>query len=41
VNSTAFEGDPFLTPDGCTLYFVSDRSGGLGGRDIWRATIVP
>ena len=26
-----------LGPDGRTLYFVSDRPGGIGGRDIWMA----
>jgi outer membrane protein OmpA-like peptidoglycan-associated protein/tetratricopeptide (TPR) repeat protein len=28
-------GHPALTPDGKTLYFVSDMPGGLGGTDIW------
>jgi peptidoglycan-associated lipoprotein len=28
-------GDPFLTPDGNTLYFVSNMSGGMGGTDIY------
>jgi tetratricopeptide (TPR) repeat protein len=26
---------PFVTPDGNTLYFASDREGGHGGYDIW------
>lgn len=26
---------PFLSNDGTTLYFVSDRTGGQGGLDIW------
>lgn len=26
---------PFMAPDGRTLYFASDRPGGLGGMDIW------
>ncbi|HET6990917.1 MAG TPA: OmpA family protein, partial [Bacteroidia bacterium] len=30
---------PFLSNDGSTLYFVSDRSGGQGGLDIWMVTI--
>lgn len=31
------EKQPSISPDGTTLYFVSDRKGGLGGYDIWRA----
>ena len=30
---------PAVSPDGKWLYFVSDMSGGLGGLDIWRASI--
>jgi len=30
--------DPFITPDGKTLYFVSDRPGGAGGTDIYIST---
>jgi peptidoglycan-associated lipoprotein len=29
---------PALSPDGRTLYFVSDISGGFGGKDIWKVT---
>ena len=29
---------PALTPDGLTLYFVSDMPGGAGGKDIWVST---
>lgn len=29
---------PALSPDGNTLYFVSDKPGGRGGKDIWKAT---
>lgn len=28
---------PAISPDGNTLYFVSDRPGGYGGNDIWKA----
>jgi peptidoglycan-associated lipoprotein len=28
---------PALSPDGSTLYFVSDKPGGMGGNDIWKA----
>ena len=41
VNSFAWEGSCSLTSDGKTLYFSSERSGGYGGRDIYRATLMP
>lgn len=31
-------GQPFLAPDGLTLYFVSDNPKGIGGKDIWYMT---
>jgi OmpA-OmpF porin, OOP family len=31
------ETTPYLAPDGVTLYFSSDRPGGLGDNDIWMA----
>ena len=31
---------PFVTPDGKYLLFASDRSGGLGGFDLWMAELV-
>ena len=31
--------DPFVSPDGQWLYFVSDMPGGQGGTDIWRINI--
>lgn len=37
LNTTANEGYPILSPDGLSLYIVSDRPGGLGGLDIWVA----
>jgi len=37
-NSLDFETThPFLSANGQTLYFSSDRPGGLGGMDIWKA----
>ena len=38
VNSSANEGSPWLSKDGTTLYFFSDRLGGYGKRDIWYTT---
>lgn len=35
VNSAEWESQPALSADGRTLYFVSDRRGGYGRRDIW------
>lgn len=32
------EMTPFIASDGVTLYFASDRKGGLGGMDIWKST---
>ncbi|HOO99026.1 MAG TPA: OmpA family protein [Bacteroidales bacterium] len=29
---------PALAPDGLTLYFVSEKEGGFGGKDIWMVT---
>ncbi len=39
VNTPKFlESTASITPDGKTIYFASDRTGGLGGLDIWRTT---
>jgi WD40 repeat protein len=35
VNSTALDANASLSPDGHTLYFVSNRAGGFGLQDIW------
>ncbi|OLC43535.1 MAG: hypothetical protein AUH75_02650 [Gemmatimonadetes bacterium 13_1_40CM_4_65_7] len=35
VNSSSVDANAGLSPDGHTLYFVSNRPGGLGGNDIW------
>jgi OOP family OmpA-OmpF porin len=35
VNSSEWESQPSLSADGRTLFFVSDRRGGLGRSDIW------
>lgn len=39
VNSPRWESQPSLSPDGRTLYFASNRSGGVGGSDIWKAEL--
>lgn len=38
VNSTAADRGAFLTADGLTLYFSSDRAGGMGGFDLYKST---
>jgi hypothetical protein len=38
VNSTAFDGAPALSWDGTTLYFFSERAGGIGKRDLYLTT---
>jgi len=39
-DSTISVAHPAMSPDGQTLYFVSDSKKGLGGKDIWKATLV-
>lgn len=41
INSTSWETHGTLSADGQTFYFVSDREGGLGGRDIWKVVKLP
>jgi outer membrane protein OmpA-like peptidoglycan-associated protein len=31
-------GHPALSPDGNTLYFISDKPGGMGGTDLYKST---
>jgi len=43
INSPSADQSPALSANGLTLYFASDRSGGVGGVDLWvahRATPV-
>jgi len=35
INTQYWESQPSISPDGRVLFFVSNRPGGLGGRDIW------
>jgi len=41
VNSGYWETHATLSADGSTLYFVSNRPGGFGGRDIYRCKKLP
>lgn len=41
INTEYWETHACLTPDGQRLYFVSDRPGGYGGRDIYRVVKLP
>jgi hypothetical protein len=38
VNSADHEDEPAISRDGLTLYFSSNRPGGLGGTDLWITT---
>lgn len=35
INTTGYEGQPCLSIDNQDMYFVSNRPGGYGGKDIW------
>lgn len=37
INSRFWESQPSLSADGNTLYFTSDRTGGVGKADIWKS----
>lgn len=39
VNSSAWDSQPSLAPDGRTLYFASTRAGGYGNSDLWKSTL--
>jgi outer membrane protein OmpA-like peptidoglycan-associated protein len=41
VNSKSWEPSATITPDGNTLYFSSNREGGMGGTDIYRSVRLP
>lgn len=38
---TAWDSQPTISADGLTLYFASDRAGGVGKADIWKVTKDP
>lgn len=39
INTRYWEAQPSVSADGRTLFFVSNRPGGLGSSDIWMSTI--
>lgn len=41
INTKAYETHVTITPDGKKLYFISDREGGLGGKDIYFCNRLP
>ena len=41
VNTAAWEGSASLSSDEKTLYFSSERPGGYGGRDLYKASLMP
>ncbi|MHC4596035.1 MAG: LamG-like jellyroll fold domain-containing protein [Planctomycetota bacterium] len=41
VNSSDDDIGPSISADGSTLFFASNRSGGVGGYDLWQASILP
>lgn len=40
VNTPFWESQPHFSADGRTLFFISNRDGGVGGMDIWQASLV-
>ena len=41
INSKAYETHVAISPDQRTLYFISDREGGKGGKDIYYCNLLP
>ncbi|SFH49725.1 OmpA family protein [Pedobacter insulae] len=39
INTAYWESQPAISPDGNTLFFLSNRPGGIGGYDIWKSTL--
>jgi len=41
VNSSSLDDTASISADGSTLYFVSNRPGGIGNYDLWQVSISP
>jgi outer membrane protein OmpA-like peptidoglycan-associated protein/Tol biopolymer transport system component len=41
INTAGWESQPSLSADGKTLFFVSEKAGGIGGKDIWVSNRQP
>jgi len=41
INTEYLEPSACLSKDGNVIYFVSDRPGGFGGKDIWKSVKLP
>ncbi len=41
VNTNYWESQPAFSADNTVLYFVSNRPGGFGGKDIWYSKLLP
>jgi len=39
VNTSSWEDNCFLSPDGKTLFFSSSRNGGYGGKDLYKSNL--
>jgi hypothetical protein len=40
IDSPELDSEPFVTPDGCELFFASTRAGGKGSYDLYRSQYV-
>jgi len=41
INTSDHDLSPNISADGSTLYFCSNRPGGIGSYDLWQAPIIP
>jgi len=41
ANTEAWDTCPYVSADGSTYFFVSDRDGGQGSYDLWQASVGP